>query len=91
MLSLYEKYWAYIKKEVIGIIEKEVLYILKELDMGDMAGAHWPPNAIIKKFDIEPDKIKEFFKGLEAKGLVSLEGGAPCVCITAKGKEATEV
>jgi len=71
-------------------IEREVLLTLKELDVGDMAGAHWPVNAIMKKYDIEPDNVKEFFKELEERGLVSLQGGAPCVCIASKGREALE-
>jgi len=68
--------------------ENEVLQILKDIDTGDMMGAHWPVVPIVKKFDIESDDIAELFKGLERKGFVSLKGGAPCACITTKGREA---
>ena len=70
--------------------EKKLLAKLITLDIGDMAGAHWPIGTFQKELGIELDGMKHLTKGLEGKKLVTLKGGAPCICITPNGKKALE-
>ncbi len=70
--------------------EKKLLAKLIMLDTGDMKGAHWPIGMLLKEHGIEPDDVEHFAKELEGKKLVSLKGGAPCLCITPDGRKAME-